>query len=93
LISCFSLKISCEIKKISWQHAAMLADFLMPCCTRYSAFRSDVKTPTRTFCERYFQRNCCNGEMLFRSASESCTSVSDRCFFAPLRKAIWYSVT
>jgi hypothetical protein len=31
LISCFSLKISCEIKKISWQHAAMLADFLMPC--------------------------------------------------------------
>jgi hypothetical protein len=30
LISCFSLKISCEIK-ISWQHAAMLADFLMPC--------------------------------------------------------------
>jgi hypothetical protein len=25
LISCFSLKISCEIKKISWQHAAMLA--------------------------------------------------------------------
>jgi hypothetical protein len=32
LISCFSLKISCEIKKISWQHAAMLADFLMPCC-------------------------------------------------------------
>jgi hypothetical protein len=30
LISCFSLKISCEIKKISWQHAAMLADFLMP---------------------------------------------------------------
>jgi hypothetical protein len=31
LISCFSLKITCEIKKISWQHAAMLADFLMPC--------------------------------------------------------------
>jgi hypothetical protein len=30
LISSFSLKISCEIKKISWQHAAMLADFLMP---------------------------------------------------------------
>jgi hypothetical protein len=28
--SCFSLKISGEIKKISWQHAAMLADFLMP---------------------------------------------------------------
>ena len=31
LISCFPLKISCEIKKISWQHATMLADFLMPC--------------------------------------------------------------
>jgi hypothetical protein len=24
LISCFSLKISCEIKHISWEHAAML---------------------------------------------------------------------
>jgi hypothetical protein len=30
LISCFSLKNSGEIKKNSWQHAAMLADFLMP---------------------------------------------------------------
>ena len=27
---------------------------------------------SRTFSERYFQRNYCNGEMLFRSASESC---------------------
>ena len=31
------------------------------------------KTPIRTLQERYFQRNYCNGEMLFRSASESCT--------------------
>jgi hypothetical protein len=31
LISCFSLTISCEIKKSSWEHSAMLADFLMPC--------------------------------------------------------------
>jgi hypothetical protein len=53
LISCFSLKISCEIKKISWQHAAMLADFLMPClhvhvyeCTRLEThiiFSLDIK--------------------------------------------------
>ena len=44
--------------------------------------------------ERYFHRNYynANGEMLFRSASEICTSVSNRCFFAPPRKAIWYSV-
>jgi hypothetical protein len=28
LISCFSLKISCEIKKISWQHAAGLSHAL-----------------------------------------------------------------
>jgi hypothetical protein len=29
LISCFSLKISCQIKKISWQHAAGLSHALV----------------------------------------------------------------
>jgi hypothetical protein len=39
----------------------------------YTVPDSDAKTPIRTFQERYFQRNYYNGEMLFRSASESCT--------------------
>jgi hypothetical protein len=36
LISCFSLKISCEIKKISWQHAGGLSHALVKgaCLTR-----------------------------------------------------------
>jgi hypothetical protein len=36
------------------------------------AFRIDVKKHIRTFQERYFPRNYCNGKMLFRSSSESC---------------------
>jgi hypothetical protein len=43
LISCFSLKISCEIKKISWQHAAMLADFLVPCSLVARALKLNAK--------------------------------------------------
>ena len=55
------LKISCEVKKFSWQHAALLGDFLKPwqklclfiyLCTLYlmllRAVYSQVKIPTIT---------------------------------------------
>jgi hypothetical protein len=71
--------------------------YVYTCIPDTVAFGSDVRNTYPAYLlhgnAQYFQRNYRNGEMLFRSASESCTfriaiAPSDRYFFAPLRKAI-----